>query len=70
MGDASGADVASSIADGPHTSTNITIKPLHPTFGAELGGVDFSKPLLDETFAEIEAAIAKVLSTSISQQQQ
>jgi alpha-ketoglutarate-dependent 2,4-dichlorophenoxyacetate dioxygenase len=37
----------------------ITVKPLHPTFAAEIAGVDFSN-LSDETFSEIRAALAKV----------
>ncbi|KAK3714326.1 hypothetical protein LTR37_007912 [Vermiconidia calcicola] len=38
---------------------HITIKKLHATFGAEVSGVDFSRPLDDETLAEIRAAAAK-----------
>lgn len=38
----------------------ITIKELHPTFGAEIHGVDFSQPVEDAVFQEIMAAIAKV----------
>lgn len=38
----------------------IAIKELHPTFGAEISGVDFSKPVTKEVFAEILAAINKV----------
>jgi len=38
----------------------IEIKELHPLFCAEIGGVDFSKPIPDEVFAEILAASAKV----------
>jgi alpha-ketoglutarate-dependent 2,4-dichlorophenoxyacetate dioxygenase len=41
-------------------SKNLIITPLHRTFGAEVAGVDFSKPLADETFAEILAACIKV----------
>ncbi|KAJ5989601.1 alpha-ketoglutarate-dependent 2-4-dichlorophenoxyacetate dioxygenase [Penicillium waksmanii] len=37
----------------------IAIKELHPTFGAEISGVDFSKPVTKEVFAEILAAINK-----------
>lgn len=36
----------------------ITVKQLGPSFGAEIGGVDLSKPLDDATFAEVEAAFA------------
>jgi alpha-ketoglutarate-dependent 2,4-dichlorophenoxyacetate dioxygenase len=34
----------------------ITIRPLHPLFCAEIGGVDTGKPMDDGTFAEIRAA--------------
>lgn len=43
----------------PHKE-NLEIIPLHPTFAAEVKGVDFSGPLPDHVFAEIEAAMAKV----------
>jgi alpha-ketoglutarate-dependent 2,4-dichlorophenoxyacetate dioxygenase len=38
----------------------ITVTELHPTFGAEISGVDFSRPVEDDTFQEIKAAIDKV----------
>ncbi|KZL64430.1 alpha-ketoglutarate-dependent 2,4-dichlorophenoxyacetate dioxygenase [Colletotrichum tofieldiae] len=38
---------------------SLTIQPLHPTFAAEVCGVDFSKPLTDEVFQEIKSAISK-----------
>lgn len=38
----------------------ITVKPLHPTFAAEISNVDFSKPLPDEVFQEIHRAVTKV----------
>lgn len=46
------------------------VKELHPTFGAEIEGVDFPSPS-NEQFAEILAAMAKVrwkfsTSTTIS----
>jgi alpha-ketoglutarate-dependent 2,4-dichlorophenoxyacetate dioxygenase len=46
----------------PHAEPykNIQIKELHPTFGAEILGVDFSKPVPDDVFDEILAAITKV----------
>lgn len=48
----------------PHATdsdyTHITVTPLAPTFGAEIAGIDFSKPVNSETFAEIRKAIAKV----------
>ncbi|OCT44184.1 Alpha-ketoglutarate-dependent 2,4-dichlorophenoxyacetate dioxygenase [Cladophialophora carrionii] len=37
----------------------LKIKKLHPTFAAEIEGVDFSKPLEDDVFREILAASAK-----------
>ena len=37
----------------------ITIKELHPTFGAEVQGVNFAQ-LSDEQFQEVQAALAKV----------
>lgn len=38
----------------------ITARNLHPTFGAEIIGVDFSKPLTDEVIEEILIAAKKV----------
>lgn len=38
----------------------LQIKKLHPTFGAEVSGVDFTKPIPDDVFQEILAAMAKV----------
>ncbi len=35
----------------------ITIRPLHPLFCAEIGGVDAGQPMDDATFAEIRAAL-------------
>jgi alpha-ketoglutarate-dependent 2,4-dichlorophenoxyacetate dioxygenase len=40
--------------------THITITELHPTFGAEISGVDFSRPVEKDVFQEILAAISKV----------
>lgn len=37
----------------------ITVKQLHPTFGAEIQGVDFDN-VSDEQFDEVKAALAKV----------
>jgi alpha-ketoglutarate-dependent 2,4-dichlorophenoxyacetate dioxygenase len=34
----------------------IEITPLHPTLGAEVGGVDLTRPVMPEVFAEIDAA--------------
>lgn len=42
------------------TFSHISVKPLHPTFGAEIGGVDFSSPLGDEVFKDIYEAVTKV----------
>lgn len=41
---------------------HITVKELHPTFGAEVQGVAFSKEVTGEVFREILAAITKVSS--------
>jgi hypothetical protein len=41
----------------------IQMKELHPTFGAEVDGVDFSKPVPEEVFSEIYKAITKVSIT-------
>lgn len=39
----------------------LTFKPLHPTFGAEVEGVDFSSPIVDQLLVEeIKSAVAKV----------
>ncbi|TDZ16768.1 Alpha-ketoglutarate-dependent 2,4-dichlorophenoxyacetate dioxygenase [Colletotrichum orbiculare MAFF 240422] len=37
----------------------LTFELLHPTFAATVRGVDFSKPLSDDVFQQIQAAIAK-----------
>lgn len=42
----------------------ISVKELHPTFAAEISGVDFSLPLSDEVFREIFQAVTKVSSLS------
>lgn len=39
---------------------HITIKELHPTFGAEVSGVDFSEPVPLDVFEEIRDAAAQV----------
>ena len=44
---------------------HITIKELHPTFGAEISGIDFSKPVDDDVFQEVLAAITKVSTYTI-----
>ncbi|QDS72430.1 hypothetical protein FKW77_009203 [Venturia effusa] len=45
----------------PHAEPfqRIQITELHPTFGAEVGGVDFSKPVPDEVVEELKAAVTK-----------
>ncbi|EXJ85443.1 hypothetical protein A1O1_05807 [Capronia coronata CBS 617.96] len=40
----------------------LKIKKLHPTFAAEIGGVEFDKPIPNDVFQEILAASAKVLA--------
>lgn len=48
----------------PHATMSdfdhIQIKELAPTFGAEVLGVDFSKPVPPEVFAEVHRAITQV----------
>jgi hypothetical protein len=39
--------------------SKLEVTELHPTFGAEIEGVDFSQPIPDEVFKEILAASAK-----------
>jgi alpha-ketoglutarate-dependent 2,4-dichlorophenoxyacetate dioxygenase len=38
------------------TTAPLTITPIHPHFGAEIGGVDLARPVDDEIFARIRAA--------------
>ena len=38
----------------------LQITKLHPTFGAEVSGVDFSNPIADDVLQEITSAMAKV----------
>ncbi|GIK05271.1 hypothetical protein Aspvir_009375 [Aspergillus viridinutans] len=45
------------VTDG--TTSHIRVRPLHPTFGAEISGVDFSSPLSDQVFKDIYDAITK-----------
>lgn len=42
----------------------IEIIPLHPTFAAEVRGVDFSQDVSPEVFGQIKEAIAKVSAAS------
>lgn len=43
----------------PHKQ-QLQIRELHPTFAAEVIGVDFSKPVPDDVFDEIKVALTKV----------
>ena len=38
---------------------HISVKKLHPTFGAEVSEVDFSNPVPDDVFHEILAVMIK-----------
>ena len=38
----------------------LSIKELHPTFGAEVSGLDFSQNIPDDAFEEVLKAMAKV----------
>jgi hypothetical protein len=42
------------------SSGTLSVKKLHPTFAAEIRGLDLSTPPGDETFAQIMAAVTKV----------
>lgn len=44
----------------PHRENSFAIRELHPSFAAEISGLDFSQPIPDSTFEELLAAIAKV----------
>lgn len=41
------------------TFAHISVKPLHPTFAAEISGIDFKSPLSDDTFKEVYQAVTK-----------
>lgn len=41
------------------TTVPVTFKPLHPTFGAECHGIDFSRPLPEEEVKIIKEGMAK-----------
>ena len=41
----------------------LTVNELHPTFGAEVSGIDFTQPIPDGQFQDILAAMAKVGSS-------
>src|ERR1043165_7776595 len=51
------SDVACS--EGPMTYKTITVKPLSPNLGAEIQGVDLSKPLSNAQFDDIHTAFLK-----------
>lgn len=40
--------------------SRIAVRKLHPTFGAEISGIDFSQPVDNETFHEVLQAISQV----------
>src|SRR5262245_62553241 len=42
--------------------TELRITPLHPTLGAEVSGVDLSRPLLEVTRRELDRALAEHLA--------
>jgi alpha-ketoglutarate-dependent 2,4-dichlorophenoxyacetate dioxygenase len=50
------------IAQMPHAVdfNLIQVKELHPTFGAEVHGVDFSRPVPEDVFQELWKAVNKV----------
>jgi hypothetical protein len=52
------ATIPGRIQESPYS--RIAVKELHPTFGAEISGIDFSQPVDDETFREVLEAISKV----------
>ncbi|KZO98717.1 Clavaminate synthase-like protein [Calocera viscosa TUFC12733] len=45
--------------EGHREFQTIECVPLHPTFGAEIRGLDFSKPIPDDQFDELQRAIGK-----------
>ena len=47
-------------SDDDNDFKHIQVKELHPTFGAEIHSVDFSKPVPEDVFSEIYKAITKV----------
>lgn len=50
----------------PHREdTTIRITELHPTFAAEVRGVDFSKDIPHDVFQEVLEAITKVCMVSV-----
>ena len=49
------------LADEPAPYDTITVDKLTPIIGAEIGGVDLSQPLGNQTFEEIHRALAENL---------
>ena len=47
-------------SDDDNDFKHIQVNELHPTFGAEVHSVDFSKPVPEDVFSEIYKAITKV----------
>jgi taurine dioxygenase len=45
------------VVDKPLNPKTLSISPLNPVIGAEIGGVDLSQPLSDEQFGEVRAAL-------------
>lgn len=45
----------------PAEFQHIKVTELHPTFGAEIAGVDFALPIPNEVFGKILAACNKVV---------
>lgn len=41
-------------------ASSLQINRLHPTFGAEIEGIDFSKPISHEQLTEIKDTVAQV----------
>lgn len=56
------------LKDEEHPFKTIKVKKLHPTFAAEILGVDFQN-LSEEQFSEILAAMAKVRGRRIKPKQ-
>jgi hypothetical protein len=52
----------------PHAEEfkHIQVTPLHPTFGAEVSGVDFSQQVPEEVFQELRAAATTVSMNNAS----
>lgn len=43
-----------------YRSETLSIKELHPTFGAEISGFDFSQNIADDVFEEVLNVMAQV----------